>query len=91
MRSLDPERLPARSADTRPAPRRTQFGVRGLLLTMLIVSVLFLAVGYLLHWYRSGSRGFLLAFFGVVLAGPMLLLVAVSGVSRLVRWWRDEA
>jgi ABC-type glycerol-3-phosphate transport system permease component len=61
------------------------FGMRTLLVVMLIASVLSLATGYLFQWHRSGSRGFLLAFFLVVMAGPMLLMVALSVASRLGR------
>lgn len=58
-------------------PWQPRFGIRGLLLLMVVVSVMAASGNYLVQALRGG-RSFQLAFILFTLSAPMLVLVAVS-------------
>jgi hypothetical protein len=60
----------------RPPPWQPRFSIFSLMLTTLVVAVSAAGIGYLVR-AGSGNRG-KLVFALIILAGPMLLIVAVS-------------
>jgi hypothetical protein len=61
---------------SRPRPWQPRFTIFGLMLTTLVIAVVASGVGYLVR-AGTGNRG-KLVFALIILAGPMLLIVAVS-------------
>jgi len=74
---------------------RIKFGIRGLLMLMLISSVLFAGGGYLLHAVRGGvrGRGFQLTFILFTLVAPIALMMAFAIVAWILRLpvWHHES
>jgi hypothetical protein len=60
-----------------------QFGMRGLLLIMVIASVVFAGLAYLANWYRGGGRSYLLIFVLFTVASPVLVMLLLSLLQRL--------
>jgi len=80
--------------DDSRSPWRMRFGMRGLLMLMLISSILFAGGGYLLHAVRGGGRGFQLAFILFTLVGPMALLMVftiVAWVMQIRQWYPEPS
>ena len=66
-----------------PAAWQPRFGIRGMLLTMIVVSVMGTG-GYYLMMSFQGGRAFQLAFILFTIAAPLLVMVAVSIIRALL-------
>lgn len=71
-----------------PQPWHPRFGMRGVLLLMLVVSVMAAAGNYLVR-SMQGGRSFQLSFILFTLAAPLLVLVAVSVLHAVLHRRRD--
>ncbi|MEX2118630.1 MAG: hypothetical protein WD847_03395 [Pirellulales bacterium] len=70
---------------------RPQFGLFGLLATMALLSVPFAVWGGLLREGAKPEESPRLMFFVVMaIASPMLVMIAVSAVKPIRRWWRNR-
>lgn len=71
-------------------PGRARFGLRALLLIMLVCSIAAAGGSYLMQALRGGTRGAQLVFLLFSLAGPVVLLLLLSLPARLAEWRRPR-
>ena len=88
----DQHELPAedRQADEVPAAWQPRFGIRSLLLMMLVFSVMAAACSYLLQSERQQNRLGQLGFILFTLAAPVFLVLAFSLLRLLANWWSSR-
>ncbi|MGE0758137.1 MAG: hypothetical protein AB7O38_14000 [Pirellulaceae bacterium] len=73
---------PVRPTDS-PRPWQPRFGLRGILLLMVVVSVMGAAGNYLVRALHGG-RSFQLGFILFTLAAPLLVMVLVSLLQAIL-------
>lgn len=73
--------------DSSPRLKRAQFSLAGLLLVMLALGVIFSAAYYLIRG-GPGAEGMQLTGLVLLVAAPVILLVAVSAVASMWRLLR---
>ena len=69
-----------------PRGGRPQFNLAGMMVVFVVLSVA-AAPAYYLMRAAQGEPGAQLAGMLLVLASPLLLIVVMSGVLALARWW----
>ncbi len=84
--SAPAERGPASSAGRGPTPWQPRFGIRELLMLMLICSVLAAALGYLYQDEKAGARS--LRFIFLTVAGPSLMAVTLGLIFVATEFFR---
>ena len=83
---VDESRTDAGSAKSIPAPWRPRFGIRGMLLLMLIANVLAAGIYYLARAAQGSGESHII-FLVLILGGPPALLVSASLGYHVLRFW----
>jgi hypothetical protein len=84
--SAPSERGPSTSTGRNPTPWQPRFGIRELLMLMLICSVLAAALGYLYQDQKAGGRS--LRFIFLTVAGPSLMAVTLGLIFVSIEFFR---
>ena len=77
------------SASQIPSSWRPRFGIRSMLLLMLIGNVLAAAMYYLARAGQSGGSSYVV-FLVLILGGPPALLVVLSLFYRAINYWNRQ-
>ena len=83
---VDDARKGVGSAKSIPTPWRPRFGIRGMLLLMLIANILAAGI-YFLARAAQGSGASHIIFLVLILGGPPALLVGASLGYHILRFW----
>ena len=83
---VDEVRKGVGSAKSIPTPWRPRFGIRGMLLLMLIANVLAAGIYYLARAAQGSGESHII-FLVLILGGPPALLVSASLGYHVLRFW----